>query len=192
MRKWTRTLVGVLFLGVGVALATIPGMGTDPLAGFDEVLSKMSGITLGRVTSLVELLMIVFCLFLNRSSIGIGTLLSMFLVQFPIDLTALLVKRPDSMVLGLIMIVIGTALIAIGAELIVSGKLGMGPYEAFIYTIGKLINKKFSTAKYVCDGTFLILTILFRGNVGIGTIIIFLLCPKLMEIFGKFIPEIEE
>lgn len=85
------------------------------------------------------------------------------------------------------MILAGTVLIALGAELIMYGKLGMGPYEAFISTIGKLTKMKFSFAKYLCDGSFLVMTALLKGYVGIGTIIIFVLCPKLMEVIENIL-----
>ena len=160
----------------------MPELGTDPLAGFNEVFSRMIGLSLGRMTSLVQAVMIVFCLLVNRRCIGIGTLLSMYLVQFPIDLCVYLLPVPGSLFLGIAYVLIGTLLIAIGAELIITADLGMGPYDAFISTVGKLLKLKFSYAKYICYGTFLVLTILLKGNVGIGTLIIFFLCPKLMEL----------
>ena len=41
LKRWIRTFIGIFLLGAGVALATVPEMGTDPLAGFDEVLSEI-------------------------------------------------------------------------------------------------------------------------------------------------------
>ena len=185
LKRWIMTLSGIVFMGVGVAAATVPELGTDPLAGFNEVLSKMTGISLGRMTSLVQALMIVLCLIFNRKSIGIGTLLSMYLVQFPIDVTVSALSKPQSVITGIIFVLIGTALIALGAELVITADLGIGPYDAFITTVGKLIGLKFTYAKYIFDGTFLVLTLLLKGNVGIGTLIILLLCPKLMELIGN-------
>ena len=187
LKKWILTMIGIALLGAGVALATVPQLGTDPLAGFNEALSRISGISLGRMTSLVELAMILFCFLFYRECIGIGTLLSMFLVQFPIDFVSVMLGKPASLFSGILMILAGTVLIALGAELIMYGKLGMGPYEAFISTIGKLTKMKFSFAKYLCDGSFLVLTALLKGYVGIGTIIIFVLCPKLMEVIENIL-----
>ncbi len=184
------TVFGICFLGMGVAFVTVPELGNEPLEAFNESLSHVLGITLGQMTSLTELIMIGICLLLNRSSIGFGTILSMFLVQFPIDAVMSMLGRPENVFLAYGMIVFGTVLIAIGAELIVAAKLGMGPYEAFLHTVAKLLKIRFSRSKYLCDGTFLLLAASMKGNVGIGTIIVFVLCPKLMELFGNILEEI--
>lgn len=187
LRNIIFTISGIIFLGVGVALTTKAGLGTNALDVLDEIIANKTGISFGRITFIAQILMIVFAFIFDRKTIGIGTLMAMFLTQFPIDFTYSLINRSDSFIINLLMVIIGVIVMAFGASLIIKGKLGMGTYEALTISIANRTNVRFVYVKYVLDSIFLILVILFKGNIGVGTIITYLFLGKLIELFNNLL-----
>lgn len=181
------TISGIIFLGVGVALTTKAGLGTNALDVLDEIIANKTGISFGRITFIAQILMIVFAFIFDRKTIGIGTLMAMFLTQFPIDFTYSLINRSDSFIINLLMVIIGVIVMAFGASLIIKGKLGMGTYEALTISIANRTNVRFVYVKYVLDSIFMILVILFKGDIGVGTIITYLFLGKLIELFNNLL-----
>ena len=58
MKRLFVTLLGIFFLGAGVAVDTAAALGTDCMAGFNEAFAKTLGyVTFGQMTTIVEILM---------------------------------------------------------------------------------------------------------------------------------------
>ena len=102
LRNIIFTILGIIFLGVGVAFTTKAGLGTNALDVLDEIIANKTGISFGRITFIAQILMIVFAFIFDRKTIGIGTLMAMFLTQFPIDITYSLINRSDSFIINLL------------------------------------------------------------------------------------------
>ena len=183
LRNIIFTVLGIMFLGIGVALSVRAGLGSNALDILDEIIANKTGISFGRITFIAQILMIVFAFFFDRKTIGIGTLMAMFLTQFPVDITYSLIGKSDSFVINLMMVITGVIIMAFGAALIIKGRLGMGTYEALTFSIANRFNFRFVYVKYVLDSIFLLLVIIFRGTIGIGTIITYLFLGRLIELF---------
>ena len=191
LKRLSVTVLGIMLLGSGVGLATAAEIGSDCMASFCEVMSERLGfITIGQLTTLIELGMLIYAFIMERKTVGIGSFLAMLLVEFPIDLAYGSVPRTENYMIRIIYVLIGIVLISFGAELIVHAGLGMGSYEAFMYTFVYRKGWKFTYVKYVCDSIFLLLTILLKGHVGTGTVLTYLLVPKCMELASSLIHKI--
>ena len=187
IKKLTVSIIGVMLVGAGVALATLPELGSDCLASFNEVVSRKLGISFGYMTTITEIIMTIIAFMMNRKNVGVGTLMAILFVRFPIDMTYQLISKPSFIIVCLLYVVIGTLMVALGVELIIHADLGMGTYEAFMYGIAEKTSIKFIYVKYICDATFLFLTLILGGFIGLGTIINYILCPKMMDIFDGLI-----
>ncbi len=186
MKRLFVTLLGIFFLGAGVAVDTAAALGTDCMAGFNEAFAKTLGyVTFGQMTTIVEILMVIYAYLSSKKTVGIGTVLSMLLVQFPIDLVYNLVPQTQNLVVRILYVLIGILFISLGAEMIIHADLGMGAYEAFMYSFVYTRKWKFIYVKYVCDAIFLLGTVIFRGQIGLGTVITYLLTPKCMELINR-------
>lgn len=186
MKRFVVTLLGIFFLGAGVAIDTAAALGTDCMAGFNEAFARTLGyVTFGQMTTIIEILMVIYAYLRSKKTVGIGTVLSMLLVQFPIDLVYNLVPQTQNLVVRILYVLIGILLISLGAEMIIHADLGMGAYEAFMYSFVYTRGWKFIYVKYVCDAIFLLGTVIFRGQIGLGTVITYLLTPKCMDLINK-------
>ena len=72
----------------------------------------------------------------------------------------------------------------------IATKLGMGIYDATIFAVASKVNKDSVVVRYFVDGFFLILTIILKGYIGIGTILPYLLTGNLMKLFMPYIEKI--
>ncbi|MBR4462796.1 MAG: YitT family protein [Erysipelotrichaceae bacterium] len=183
IRRLFYTVLGIAILGAGVALAVRAGLGTSPLDVLIELVHFKIGISVGRLTFFCQVMMVVIALILWPKTIGIGTVMAMFLTQFPIDLVYDLVGTYDSFYINLFLCVIGTALTAFGAAVIIRAGLGMGTYEALTFSISNRFKIKYLYVKYGLEAIFLLLLILFHGTIGIGTLISYLFLGKLITVF---------
>ena len=182
-RRFFYTILGIFILGAGVALAVRAGLGTSPLDVLIELLHFRIGISVGRITFAAQILMVVIALVLWPKTIGIGTLMAMFLTQFPIDLVYGLVGTYENFYINLFLCVTGTVLTAFGAAVIVRAGLGMGTYEALTFSISNRFQIKYLYVKYGLEAIFLLLLIIFHGTIGIGTLISYLFLGKLITVF---------
>ena len=183
LRNIIFTVLGIMFLGIGVALSVRAGLGSNALDILDEIIANKTGISFGRITFIAQILMIVFAFIFDRKTIGIGTLMAMFLTQFPVDITYSMIDSSNNFIVNLMMVIMGVIVMAFGAALIIKGRLGMGTYEALTFSIANRFNFRFVYVKYVLDSIFLLLVIIFRGTIGIGTIITYLFLGRLIELF---------
>ena len=183
LKRLFYTALGIMILGAGVALAVRAGLGTSPLDVLIELLHFRIGISVGRLTFIAQILMVTIALVLWPKTIGIGTVMAMFLTQFPLDLVYELVGTYESFYLNLFLCVSGTVLTALGAAVIIHAGLGMGTYEALTFSISNRFKIKYLYVKYGLDAIFMLLLIIFHGTIGIGTLISYLFLGKLITVF---------
>ena len=183
LKRLFYTVLGIAILGAGVALAVRAGLGTSPLDVLIELLHFRIGISVGRLTFVVQILMVAIALILWPKTIGIGTVMAMFLTQFPLDLVYDLVGTHEGFYVNLFLCILGTVLTAFGAAVIIHAGLGMGTYEALTFSISNRFKIKYLYVKYGLEAVFLLLLVLFHGTIGIGTLISYLFLGKLITVF---------
>ena len=189
-RRVFYTILGIMILGAGIALMVRAGLGTSPLDVLIEMIHFKVGMTVGRVTFIAQILMMVVTLVLYPKNIGIGTLLALVLTQFPIDLVYSLVQTSDIFYIDLMMSCFGAALTSLGSALIIHNGLGMGTYEALTFSISYHFDIRYLYVKYTLDAVFLILLVLMHGTIGVGTLISYLFIGRMIVIFMKLLEKI--
>ena len=184
------SLLGNIILGAGVAFSAVAKLGTDPSVSFSQAVSNRFGISLGMMVTITNITLAIIVFFLYRKNLGITTLLVVFLNQYPIDFFSKLIPFFDVYVIRIVYVVIGSLLAAIGCNIMISSKLGMGIYDAFIFSFVYKFNIEFIKVRYAVDALFLLLTFLFGGFIGVGTILAYLLTGNLMKITAPYIDKI--
>lgn len=174
-------LIGNIVLGTGVALGSLPLLGADPSVSFSQAACVHLGVTIGQMITITNSVLLIASLILNRKNIGIATFIVVFLNQYPVDFVTNLVPRSEFLVFNILYIFVGCALIAIGCNIVIDSNLGKGIYDAFIFGIAEKINKSYVFSRYIVDGLFLLLTVLLKGYIGIGTIIPYLITGNLIK-----------
>ncbi|WP_289294242.1 hypothetical protein [Romboutsia ilealis] len=72
-KRFAMMLIGVLILGIGVALCNIIGLGVDPFAAMNIGISKTISIPLGISQMSLNILMFIALYKLSKQLMGLGT-----------------------------------------------------------------------------------------------------------------------
>lgn len=171
-------LLGNTILGFGVGMTTIARLGADPVVSFSRAACIKLGITMGQMTTITNVVLLIIVFIVKKKNIGLATLFVALLNQYPIDFIVNLIPYVDSLWINILWVLAGILCVSIGCTIIMASDLGLGIYDAFVYGIADRFNKSFLFVRYTVDSIFFVLTIILGGYIGIGTILCYVLLGK--------------
>ena len=171
-------LLGNTILGFGVGMTTIARLGADPVVSFSQAACIKFGITMGQMTTITNVVLLIIVFIVKKKNIGLATLFVVLLNQYPVDFIIKLIPYVDSLWINILWVLAGILCVSIGCTIIMASDLGLGIYDAFVYGIADRFNKSFLFVRYTVDSIFFVLTIILGGYIGIGTILCYVLLGK--------------
>lgn len=182
------TLVGVLTTGFSVGMFNFSHFGMDPFQVCSFGVWMHTSIGYGAFYTLTNLLMLIVVFFVDRSKIGLGTMINIFLlgymVQFSSWLFTTLIPEP-LMIQRVILLLTGIMLLCFGSSLYFTANLGVSTYDAVALILAE---KKVAPFPYCRIGTDLVCVIsgvLLGATAGIGTVITALFMGPIIAFFNK-------
>ena len=175
VKKILICLLGCIMLGGGMGMLIRVGIGSDSLSCFYEGLSSKIHLTAGTISLVTNLIFATIVYFLDKKKIGISTFIFMICGKYPIDFAYDHFFTPDSLILAIVLDIVICVVIGIGCAVIIAADLGVTAYDSLTLSTSEVLKKNYVVVRYIYDGVFLLLGILFGGAVGIGTIIAFAL-----------------
>ncbi len=173
-RRIWMTIIGVLTTGFSVGMFNFSTFGMDPFQVFAHGISYHLPLGFGTFYTLLNLLMLIFIFAIDRSKIGLGTLINIFLlgymVQFSSWLFTTLIPSPTLFNRSLLLL-IGLTLLCFGSALYFTAEMGVSTYDAVALI---MTEKKVAKFQYCRIGTDLFCTVtgfVLGATVGIGTLI---------------------
>ncbi|WP_430885897.1 YczE/YyaS/YitT family protein [Fusibacter sp. JL216-2] len=185
-KNMTQLITGLFLYALGLVLTVNANLGVTPWNTFHMGLSKQTGLSLGNAIIITGLVIIVINI-LAKQSVGIGTILNMWLIGSFVDIqmSSGLVPQAQSFLGGLVLIFMGMFAIAIASWLYIGAGLGAGPRDGFMVAVMKWTGKPVGIVRASIEISVLIVGILLGGKLGIGTpIIALLLGPICQWVFG--------
>ena len=186
-------LIGLWIAHLGVTLFLQTNLGSDPFNVFVQGLFRAipwpewAGMTHGRVHLLVSLLIMVVLLVVDRSYVGIGTVLCMALGGPIIDVYTLWLAPFLSETLPLAvrvpMLAVGCVILAFGMTIVIRSQAGTGPNDLVAVVLSDKSGKPFGPVRIGVDLTFALVGFALGGVVGIGTIICAFLVGPAAQLF---------
>ena len=186
-------LIGLCIAHLGVTLFLQSNLGSDPFNVFIQGLyrglpwSRWSFITHGRVHLLVSLLIMLVLLVVDRSYVGIGTVLCMALGGPIIDVYTVWLSPvingslPLPVRLGLL--VVGCVILAFGMTIVIRSQAGTGPNDLVAVVLSAKWKKPFGPVRIGVDLTFAAVGFLLGGVLGVGTVICAFLVGPAAQLF---------
>lgn len=202
MRGWTRRelavrvallLAGLCVAHLGVTLFLQSDLGSDPFNVFVQGLFRgipwppLMEMTHGRTHLLVSLVILLVLLAVDRSYVGIGTVLCMALGGPIIDLYTLWLApflhpgQPLPVRLGLL--VAGCLILAFGMTIVIRSQAGTGPNDLVAVVLSDKLRKPFGPVRIGVDLTFALVGLALGGVVGLGTVICAFLVGPAAQLF---------
>lgn len=186
-------LIGLWIAHLGVTLFLQTNLGSDPFNVFVQGLFRAipwpewAGMTHGRVHLLVSLLIMVVLLVVDRSYVGIGTVLCMALGGPIIDVYTLwlapFLNETLPLAVRVPMLAVGCVILAFGMTIVIRSQAGTGPNDLVAVVLSDKLRKPFGPVRIGVDLTFALVGLVLGGVVGLGTVICAFLVGPAAQLF---------
>jgi uncharacterized membrane protein YczE len=192
-------VTGVVLSGVAVSFFKSAVFGVDPFQALMSGLDALIPIKYGTLYVIVNAVLLLFSLVFDRTRIGLGTLINLFLlgyiVQFGVDILAGLIPAP-SLFIRIIYLLVGVLIACLAASLYFTANMGVSTYDAIALIITDTWKiGRFKFVRIITDFTCVILGVilfLISGQevsglyavVGIGTIISAFMMGPMIDYFN--------
>ena len=190
-RRVIMTVFGVCLCGFSVGIFTFSNLGMDPFQVLAHGLWNLTSFSFGTFYVILNAVMLVFVFVLDRSKIGLGTLINLFLLGYIADFSLGLWNRlfPDpSLTVRVVSLIFALVLICLSSALYMTSDLGVSTYDAAALIISERYPRlPFRLVRIGTDLFCVIVGVLFGGVAGIATIITAFFMGPLISWFNKTI-----
>lgn len=179
IKRYFLLIIGVFFIGLGIAVSKRSNLGISPVSSVANVLSlRFDFFTVGTWLMLWNCLFILIQIAILRKSFK-----PIQLLQFPIslllglftDIGVAMVSYLSAVSYSerLSLVLVGMVILALGITLSVISDTVMNVGEAFVDVVSKVLNKSFGGVKVLfdvsCVALSVILSLIFFGGAVVGT-----------------------
>lgn len=185
-------VVGNIFLGLGIAVFKLSGLGNDPYSGMVMALSDCVGMAYANFLVLINLAVFVIEIIFGRKFIGAGTvvnaLLLGYIVTFFYNLLSNGIGIPEVMWQKLIVVCIGVVVCSFGVSMYQTPDVGAAPYDSMSLIMAmRKPSISYFWHRISTDALCALICFLAGGIVGIGTLLsAFCLGPFISFFDAKF------
>ncbi len=182
LRRLAVMFLSVPLFGLAIAFYVKGMLGGDAIITFQLGVARVTGLTLGTVSLLMNVSILVFFLFFDRKLIGPGSFLFAFTIGPAIDFFSRLlnsnsgVKPP--LPLALLYVALGIVLLAVGIANYLKLELGTQSMDMAVLAMSKGFHISVGKAMIAFQGVLFVIGVLLGGAWGVGTLMgTFLLGP---------------
>lgn len=191
-RRILMTIGGVLICGFSVGIFNFSLFGMDPFQVLAHGIWEHTAMGFGTFYMLLNLAMLVVIYFVDKSKIGLGTMINIFLLGYVVQFSSwffdMLIPDP-SLLLRSLALGVGILVISLGAAIYFVGDMGVSTYDAVALVMSE---KKIAKFQYCRIGTDLICTLvgfLFGATVGVGTLVTAFFMGPIIAFFRRTVAE---
>lgn len=190
MNRMLVLLLGLIILSSGIALFIKADLGADPYTTFNIGISDQLNLSFSITQISLNLLIFIFILFLDKTFINIGTIISLFCVGPLIEGFTFIINTilPGNYGLGIrfMLLLLGCLIVSFGVGLYIASDLGAGPYDILPLIVEKRKYLTYKWIRIILDVSCAVLGFMLGATVGIGTFIVALCLGPGIEYFRNF------
>ncbi|OBA03515.1 hypothetical protein A9D36_11895 [Bacillus subtilis] len=182
--------LGILVLSLGISLTIQSGLGTSPFDALLVGLSEEVGLTVGSWEVLISVILLLCNSILTRKKPILLGLITAFITGIGIDLWLFVLKNtidPNALLSKLICFGIGLVLIGLGTAIYLQTKFASTPIDHLTLIIRDLSKKTILFSRTLVYALFLVLAIIFKGPIGIGTLLTVCLGGMILHFLMPFV-----
>ncbi|MFB2555529.1 membrane protein YczE [Herbiconiux liangxiaofengii] len=173
-----RLFVGLFLYGFADALMIRGAVGISPWTVFSQGLSLSTGLSIGLLTSLIGLAVLLLWIPLRQRP-GFGTVANVLLLGPFIDVGLWLLPAPPNLLLQVLSFTAGLLLLAVASGLYIGARFGPGPRDGLMTGIHSRLGWPIWLGRTLVEATVLGAGWLLGGDVGFGTLAFALLIGPL-------------
>lgn len=169
-------MFGNVFLGMGISIFKLSGMGNDPFSGMVMALAESSGIAYANFLILLNLVLFVIEFITGRRFIGAGTFVNAILLGYIATFfhsTWLnLLGEPGLLWQRVVIVAIGVVVCSFGVSLYQTSDVGIAPYDSLSLIMSNHVPKiSYFWHRMLTDALCALVCFLFGGIIGLGTLV---------------------
>lgn len=163
---------GLFLFAVGSVTSLYSGLGMAPWGVFHVGLSAGTGLTLGQVTQLVGLAVLLLSWGLGFPP-GFGTVMNMFFIGWFTDrvIESGIVPKPTDLVGQVALLLMSIVMIGAGSLFYLRVQLGAGPRDGLMVGLVRKLDRQVWLVRGSIEVSVLALGFLLGGPVGVGTVV---------------------
>ena len=169
------TIAGLLIMGFGCGMLVKTGWGADTSNALFTGIARHTRFTVGQINMFGTFVFVLLVWILDKSLIGPAMFLTVLLIRFPVDFAIAVLPAAENLFIAVICDLLALYITSIGASMMIVSGLGCSPYDGLVLAISNRFHIPFLYAKYGMDGFCIVSGLLLKGEVGLGTVLCFLL-----------------
>lgn len=181
--------LGLIILGFAVNCAILANLGVGCWDSAYVALSKLTSLSVGTFMNIFALLFLIISAIIERKRIKLECLVTSIIIGLSVDFWRyFLFSHIDSlpMTIRIFLLGLNIFLIGLGAGLYLASNLPANPIDHMMMTIIKHFNLSITMSKLICEGSGLIIGLLFAGPIAFGTIILLFAYGPAIQAFHPY------
>ena len=162
--------LGLTLFGLGEGLLIVSFAGASPWSVLAQGIALNVGLSVGIITILVSVAVLVLWLPLNQKP-GIGTILNALIIGLMIDICIKFVQTPEDYISQLFLAIIAVLTVGLGGGIYLVANLGAGPRDGLMIGLQKKTNLPIAIVRATLEITVMSIGWYLGGTVGFGTLI---------------------
>ena len=188
--------IGVMICGISVGMFKHAALGVDPFQSLMSGLDAVIPIRFGTLYVIVNLILLLFSLCLDRRKIGLATVINLFFLGYIAEFSqnCCRIVFPEIGIFGrAVLLLIAIVIMCLASAFYFTADLGVSTYDAVALIWSEKQSRiPFKYCRIICDcvcvilGTLLCIAsrINIFGEVGVGTIVTAFFMGPLIEFFN--------
>ena len=161
---------GLTLFGLGEGLLIVSFTGASPWSVLAQGISLNVGLSIGAITILISVAVLIFWIPLNQSP-GIGTILNALIVGLMIDVCIKFVPTPENYVSQLLLAILAVLTVGLGGGIYLVANLGAGPRDGLMVGLQQKTSLPIAAVRAFLEITVMSIGWYLGGTVGVGTLL---------------------
>ena len=180
---------GILILTLGVALSSKAGLGTGSLDSINFALASQTQLNLSIVIVLMAFIAIFISAVIRRGKLSFKTLMTaIFMGVFTESWVKIIdVINVDTIAQQIIIFSLAIFCVSLGIAIYLRPKFPANPNDDMIVALNEVLGLKMGTAKLFIDIIAIVIALLLKGPVGIGTVLMTVLIGPIVNLINSII-----
>tara|TARA_Y100000994_G_scaffold113013_1_gene93133 strand:+ start:13488 stop:14141 length:654 start_codon:yes stop_codon:yes gene_type:complete len=162
--------IGLFLFGLGESLIITASIGMSPWTVLAEGLSITTGLSIGALTFLISLGVLLLWIPLKQKA-GIGTILNVIIIAAVIEWSLPFLPHPENYVMKIIQAVSGTIIVGFASGIYLISNLGPGPRDGLMTGFQRVTGLPIAWVRIFLELTVISAGWTLGGTIGIATII---------------------
>ena len=162
--------LGLFLFGLGESLIITASAGMSPWTVLAEGLSITTGLSIGALTFLISLGVLLLWIPLKQQA-GIGTILNVIIIAAVIEWSLPYLPHPETYAMQILQAILGTLVIGIASGIYLIANLGPGPRDGLMTGCQRATNLPIAWVRVFLEITVISVGWMLGGTIGLATVI---------------------